>query len=320
VSCMEPQDVIGLVGAGIVGQAWALIFARKGCVVKLFDAFPGQSEKALQTLKSVRIPQMIRHGLITEAQATEVLARIEIQADLETCMTGVCYVQESVPEDVEIKRKALNQILSVIGPSVKAIGSSSSAIPMSEMCLDTRTLVAHPVNPPFSIPLVEVVPSSQTCQDSIDFAISLLRKVGQSPILINKEVPGFVLNRLQYALLAEAFRLVDDGVCSPEDVDLAVSAGLGRRWCFMGPFQTIDMNAPKGVEDYVERYGETILNIVRTQDNSRTWSSDLVSKVSAGARRMNGEIGDLSRKISWRDGRLLDLSLHLQQQQDFDNK
>jgi len=107
----------------------------------------------------------------------------------------------------------------------------------------------HPINPPTTIPLVEIIGAPWTDKDFVDLAIERYRSIGMEPIRLKKEVDGFVVNRLQYAILSAALQLVQDGVAEPEDVDRAVTHGLACRWSFMGPFQTIDLNAPKGIID-----------------------------------------------------------------------
>jgi len=127
--------------------------------------------------------------------------------------------------------------------------------------------------------------------------------------VLKKEVDGFLVNRMQYALLAEAFRLVDDGAASPEDVDVAISQGLGLRWSFMGPFQTIDLNAPGGVNDYFERYGSAISRVIGAMDNTRSWRKETVSKIH---KAMRNEVPTQSRdaRLQWRNQRLLKLAVH----------
>jgi L-gulonate 3-dehydrogenase len=203
------------------------------------------------------------------------------------------------------------------------IASSSSAIAMSKisegMKFKEQCIISHPVNPPFTIPLVEIVPAPWTKPDVTARTRALLQDIGQSPVTLLKECPGFLLNRLQYAILAEAFRIVDDGLCTPEDVDACMANGLARRWVFMGPFQTIDLNAPKGVQDYCDRYGKTILEIVEQQDNSRKWSPELVTKINEAARKMNGSVEEIPKALAWRDDRLAKLQSHLDKQSNLNN-
>jgi len=134
-------------------------------------------------------------------------------------------------------------------------------------------------------------------------------KVGNAPVVLKKEVIGFVQNRLQYALLAEAFRLVEDGVLSPGDVDTAVVHGLAARWSFMGPFQTIDLNAPKGVEDYCQRYLGGIYKVLNEQDNSRQYSAQTVKKIEDHQRSLYTQ-DQIPQVSAWRDRRLMALATH----------
>src|SRR5262249_20259952 len=119
----------------------------------------------------------------------------------------------------------------------------------------SRCLVAHPVNPPHLVPLVELVGAPWTSPKVIAKAKALYQAVGQVAIVVKKEVDGFILNRLQAVLLAEAFRLVEGGYVTPQDLDKTLKDGLGLRWSFMGPFETIELNAPGGIPDYCGRYG-----------------------------------------------------------------
>jgi 3-hydroxyacyl-CoA dehydrogenase len=286
------------------------IFARKSNQVVIYDTNPQQLERALQQIKQVADEIAVR--------------RISASKDLEFALDGANYVQECVFEKVEVKQavfKEIEAVLKKLQGELPILASSSSAIPISEIGKDLEentkrfSLVAHPVNPPYSIPIVELVPSPLTNPEILELTKEILKDVGQVPVVLRKETRGFLLNRLQYALLAEAFRIVDDGLASPEDVDLCLTAGLARRWVFMGPFQTIDMNAPLGVLDYCQRYSNTILDIVKDQDNTRRWSDALIDKVNEGARSMNGPVDEISSALQWRDERLGKLEAFLKQEE-----
>eukprot|EP01094_Clydonella_sp_ATCC50884_P006782 TRINITY_DN15971_c0_g1_i1.p1 TRINITY_DN15971_c0_g1~~TRINITY_DN15971_c0_g1_i1.p1 ORF type:complete len:544 (-),score=155.31 TRINITY_DN15971_c0_g1_i1:82-1593(-) len=185
---------------------------------------------------------------------------------------------------------------------------SSSFTGSLPLCVRSRVLVTHPVNPPMAVPVVELVPSPDTHADVIEATRCALRSVGMSPITLRREVPGFVVNRLQYALLGEAFRLVMDGVASPEDVDTAITDGLGARWAFMGPFQTIDLNAPEGVRDYCDRYATPLLEVMRTQDNTRDWTPEVRAELEAWARQRT-PVERIGAACAWRDERLMRLAV-----------
>jgi len=146
-----------------------------------------------------------------------------------------------------------------------------------------------------------------------------MENVGNKPVVLMKEVPGFAQNRLQYALLAESFRLVEDGVLSPADVDTTVVYGLAMRYSFMGPFQTIDLNAPKGVSDYCNRYLEGIYKILVAQDNTRRFSPETVNKIDEHQRSLYPQ-EKLGETCAWRDKRLMTLTAHYHDMKDVDAK
>jgi 3-hydroxyacyl-CoA dehydrogenase len=192
------------------------------------------------------------------------------------------------------------------------LASSTSGIPASkftkELAGRARCLVAHPVNPPYLVPLVELCPAPWTEPAAVTRTRALMSRAGQAPVTVNKEVTGFALNRLQGALLAEAFRLLADGVISPADLDATVKHGLGLRWSFMGPLETIDLNAPGGLADYCGRYGGLYAELQREM-TPREWNEELVAKLQA-ARRADLPANMLAVRQEWRDRRLMALLAH----------
>jgi L-gulonate 3-dehydrogenase len=192
------------------------------------------------------------------------------------------------------------------------LASSTSGIPASEFTGNLpgrgRCLVAHPVNPPYLVPLVELVGAPWTDPATVARTRALMDRVGQVPVTAHKETRGFVLNRLQAALVAEAFRMVRDGVMSVEDVDRCVRDGLGLRWSFMGPFETIDLNAPGGVADYVERFGP-LLGAITEEQTPYGFDAETVERVAAD-RRAALELGRIEERSAWRDRRLMALAAH----------
>jgi len=270
---------IAVVGAGLVGAGWAIVFARSGCNVRVFDEnvqirnnFLKEIEKRLIELKSF--------NLIESWQET--IGKISVYDDISETVDGVHYVQESVFEDISSKEDIF-KVLDTICKEEVVIGSSSSGIPGSKftenLVYGHRCLVAHPVNPPYLIPLVEIVPTPWTTSLAVDYTWNLMKLVGQEPIRIGKEIEGFILNRLQGALLNEAWALYDEGYASLEDIDKTVSQGLGLRWSFMGPFKTIHLNAPGGVSDYASRLSSLYFSIAKSRTNPKPWNKELVDKV-----------------------------------------
>ena len=200
-------------------------------------------------------------------------------------------------------------------PSDLVIGSSSSGIPASAFThglkISSRVLVVHPVNPPYLVPVVELVPSPDTSRATVEFADALMRGLKRSVVHVRKEVQGFVLNRLQSALLREAWALVEDGVASCEDIDRTMRDGLGWRWSFMGPFETIDLNAQGGVADYANRLGTLCQEIAQSRTHEEPWSPELISKVEAERRSVLSQ-DDLASRRAWRDRRLMQLAAERQ--------
>ena len=163
--------------------------------------------------------------------------------------------------------------------------------------------------PPYLIPVVELCGAPWTDKSIIDQARDILRAVKQKPVIVHKEIEGFVLNRLQGALLREAFRLVQNECISVEDLDITVKDGLGLRWSFMGPFETIDLNAPDGLEDYCNRYGGMYQSISREQTSTQAWDPALVAAIEQQRRSLVPKDELLDRRI-WRDERLMALMRH----------
>eukprot|EP00039_Didymoeca_costata_P020095 m.340044 g.340044 ORF g.340044 m.340044 type:complete len:326 (-) comp19100_c0_seq1:216-1193(-) len=311
-------EKVCIVGSGLIGRCWAMMFARAGYEVNLYDIAQKQIDDALESVKS-QLEGLMASGLLNGQTADEVAARVSGQSDLAAALKGAVHCQECCPESIPMKKKVFAGLDEHADDNI-VLASSSSCIAASEFSGDLKhkaqVIVAHPVNPPHYIPLVEIIPSPDTSPEVVERTSKLMKALGQSPVTLKKEVNGFILNRLQYALLMESWRIVEEGVCSPEDVDTAVKEGLGLRWSFMGPFETIDLNAPGGVSDYCERYGENITAVCAEQDK-------------LGARAMKGapaaqEIHDAMRKTvptdsmdarrKWRDDRLAALYLHKREQ------
>lgn len=298
---------VAVVGAGLVGAGWAIVFARAGLTVRVFDANP-HTAQGVPTFIDAQLVQMHAHGLVDDPQAVQ--ARVSVSPTLAHAVEGAAYVQESVLERVDVKTALMRELDGLVDPAA-VIGSSTSGIGTSRftegMALAPRVLVVHPVNPPHLVPVVELVPSPATAPEAVQFAYALMTAVGQSPVRVNKEVEGFVLNRLQGVLLREAWALVEDGVASCEDIDKTVRDGLGWRWSFMGPFETIDLNAPGGVADYAARLGGLYQSIAASRTHEAPWPEPLVRQVEAERRQFLAQ-DELAQRRDWRDRMLMALA------------
>ena len=300
---------IGIVGAGLVGGGWSIVFARAGEQVRVYDAAPAIRDD-FKTVVGQQLDDLKSYDLV--ADPTAIMARIQVCDNLEDVVKGARFIQESVLEETEVK----TEISNAIGPLLDAgavVGSSTSGIPGSAFTEHAvnreRFLVTHPVNPPYLVPVVEVVPTPWTAQDSVDAALALMTQIGQSPVLVRREVEGFILNRLQGALLREAWDLFEAGYASAEDIDKTVSEGPGLRWSFMGPIETIDLNAPGGVADYAARLGPLYHSIQKSRTDPQMWSDGLIGKVDDERREVLPMDG-LAGRRSWRDRRLMALAAH----------
>lgn len=306
---------MAVVGTGLVGSGWAIVFARGGLSVRLFDAQRGAAASALRTVEE-QLKALHSLGLVEDLEAS--LQRITVAETLTQAVEGAAYVQESVFERTDVKREVMKELDRVCAPET-IVGSSTSGIPASQfaynLTITPRVLIAHPVNPPYLVPVVELVPSPATEPETVEFARELMESLGQSVVHVRKEIEGFVLNRLQGVLLREAWALVEDGVASCEDIDKTVRDGLGWRWSFMGPFETIDLNAPGGIRDYAARLGTLYHSIARSRDQSEPWSPELVNEVE-GQRRSLLPLEKLPERRAWRDRRLMAMAADLGKKQN----
>jgi L-gulonate 3-dehydrogenase len=300
---------VAVIGAGLIGRAWSIVFARGGFDVALWDPFPQQTQAALGFIAD-RLPELKESGLLRDAPHT-VIARIRPMAQLADALRDAEHVQENGPERVDAKQALFAELDRIAAPDT-VLASSTSGIPASAFTEAlpgrSRCLVAHPVNPPYLIPLVEICPAPWTDAATVARTRDLMTRAGQVPATVNKEMDGFALNRLQGALLAEAFRLIADDVISPADLDALVKHGLGLRWSFMGPLETIDLNAPGGLADYCERYGP-LYAALQQQMTPRTWDKALIERLQA-ARRAELPANMQPVRQEWRDRRLMALLAH----------
>lgn len=300
---------VAVIGSGRIGRAWAIVFARAGFDVNLHDADQGMLDGALPAITdSVR--DLAEFGLIDEP-VERIAGRVTPQATLREALADVELVQENIAEVVEAKR-ALFADLDRFAPPDTLLASSTSGIPASMLTERlpgrARCLVAHPVNPPSLVPLVELCGAPWTSPETLSRARALYEDAGQKPVTVEREIAGFLLNRLQGAVLDEAMSLYARGFASAADLDSVMRDGLGLRWSFMGPFETIDLNAPGGLADYCERYGGTYRSIA-AERVPFDWSPEIVAKLDAERR------GGLSRdqieaRSRWRDRRLMALLAH----------
>jgi 3-hydroxyacyl-CoA dehydrogenase len=302
-------QITAIIGAGLIGRSWANVFARAGWQVQLWDPSAAQRQTAHAQIAQ-SLSELETHGLVSNAGAAA--ARVRVVATLEDAVRGAIYVQESGPETLDVKLSTF-AALDAAAPTDCVLASSTSAIVASKfteaLAGRARCIVAHPVNPPHLVPVVELCGAPWTSDATKARAREVMLGVGQVPIAVNREIDGFVLNRLQVALLTEAFRLVQDGVVSPQDLDHTIADGLGLRWAFMGPFETIELNAPGGIADYCERYVPWFRRYMADLPTTSVWDDAAWAKVAA-AWGPTPEAAEVARKSLWRNDRLAALAAH----------
>jgi 3-hydroxyacyl-CoA dehydrogenase len=286
-----------------------MVFARAGHSVTVYDADPAAIPSALKLIEA-GCRELREAGLVSEAPEA-IAKRVTGAATLADAVKHADYVQENTAELVEVKRDVYARMDAAAKPSC-ILASSTSTIQTSRFADGLpgkhRCLVAHPVNPPHVVPVVEISPAPFTAPEVVARTRALQEKVGQVPIIVNREVEGFILNRLQAALLNEAWRLVKEDYVSVEDLDKCIKDGLGLRWSFMGPFETIDLNAPGGVPDYAERYGAKLHGMM-SDVRYEPWEAALIARITAERRNIMPQERHAERE-AWRDRRLMALIAH----------
>lgn len=304
---------IAVIGGGSIGVAFALVFARAGHPVRVFDPAPERREAVAAELNA-KLDSLHRARLLDEPAAA-IAARVGVEASLRASVAGAVLVQECVPEHLGVKRALFTELGEATGPDT-VLASSSSAITASQTAgglpVADRTLVAHPGNPPFLLPVIELVPSPLTRPDAVATAHRIYAGAGMSPVTVAREVEGFVFNRLQGAVLREAYALVRDGVATVEDVDTVMRDGLGRRWSFMGPFETADLNTRGGIASHAEKMGPAYERMGAERGQHDPWTPELVGEVER-QRRAVLPLQQWEDRVAWRDDQLQRLAgLHRQ--------
>jgi 3-hydroxyacyl-CoA dehydrogenase len=304
---VDVKERVAIVGSGLIGRSWAIVFAGGGCDVALYDAVAGVAGEA-RALVAEGLAELATHGLV--ADATAAMARVRTAASLADALAGATFVQESTPETLAAKQEIFAALDRLSAPDAILASSTSTIVASSfteQLAGRHRCLVAHPVNPPHLVPLVELVGAPWTAPEVVTKAKAVYQAVGQVPIAVKREIEGFILNRLQAVLLSEAFRLVEQGYVTPQDLDHTLKNGLGLRWSFMGPFETIELNAPGGIPDYCRRYGPSLARLSDAEpDIYRTPNVDLILTQWAAQAGPDA----IAARMRWRDRRLAALRAH----------
>ncbi|MGZ3569709.1 MAG: 3-hydroxyacyl-CoA dehydrogenase NAD-binding domain-containing protein [Thermodesulfobacteriota bacterium] len=298
---------VACVGAGLIGQGWATLFSSAGLEVILQDIAETILEKAVKGVKS-NLRFLEENRLLKGGEADLAMKKIKISTLIGEAVRDADYVQESVPDNYDFKKQVFRE-MDIAAPGHAILASSSSGLLMTEIQKATmkpqRCVLVHPALPVYLLPLVEIVGGEQTVRQTETAAFDFMKSLGKTPVLLKREVPGYIINRLQAALLREAIDLVDKGVASAEDVDKAFCTGIGLRDPIIGPFLRIHL-AGDGVERFIENFSQSYRHRWETME---TWTSippSAVKKIVSGVREMGVvRTKTLDEIKSWRDEMLV---------------
>lgn len=302
---------IACIGSGTIGRSWALIFATRGNNVNLYDV---SNDILIDAKEFIRtwLKILTKKGAMEEKQLKQIMGKIKLTLSLRDAVRDIDYVQESVPENLELKKQVFSEISSMVKSSA-ILASSTSGLLMTEIqkaaVKPERCITAHPINPPHLIPLVEIVPGKETSEDVIKTVYDFMLRLQKIPIIIKKEVPGFVFNRLAAALWREALDLLDKGVATVEDIDKAVYAGMGLRWAVMGPFLTYHLGGgEKGLEYFIDHLGPAFSAWWKSMATWTSISHSAAKKAVDGVGQMELVKAKAYKElIRWRDEKLMKL-------------
>jgi 3-hydroxybutyryl-CoA dehydrogenase len=310
---MQLADItqVGVVGAGTMGAGIAEVFAEAGYAVIWYNRSTAGLQRGLARIRANQAT-LIRYGGLTPAAAEAALSRLHPTTDL-TALAAVAVISESLPEQLAVKQE-LFQAVERICPPQAVMTTNTSGLPVSQLAsvlaYPARFAGMHFANPPHIIPMVEIVRGKATAEATCEALRLLLHRLGKHPVLVKHDVPGFIANRLQFAVLREALHLVETGVASPADIDAAMQHGIGLRWAFLGPFEIADVG---GVDVFHAIAGYLLQTLSNTTEVSPVLQ-DLVASGRLGAKSGAGfydyASGTVQQLIANRDARLLQL-LHL---------
>lgn len=298
---------IAIVGAGTIGRGWAVAFAAAGWEVQVHDVTPSQARAALPIVRDV-LRDLVDTGLLG-SEAIAGMKPVVACDTLEDAVRGAGWVQESVAEDVTIKTEVFAQIEKHASADA-ILASSSSAIVASKFAASlvsrSRVLVAHPGNPAHVIPIVELVPAPFTDPEVMQRAAALLRGIGKKPVMLSREVEGFLFNRLQGAVLREAYWLFEQGLASVADIDEVMRNGLAPRWSLVGPFETSDLNYKGGLKEHGRRMASAYARMGQESASFGQWPQELIDRAHDARRNLLAE-KDWAARAGWRDRLLMKL-------------
>ena len=296
---------VAVVGAGSIGAAFAVLFGSSGMTVRVWDVdetvFPRCGADV-----DLRLSMLAEHDLLNEP-IRDIRARISFHSSLTNAVRGANLVQECAPESLQLKKELFAELVTVTEEHTVLASSSSAIVPSAYSAglkAGHRILGAHPGNPPHLLRVIELVPSPATSTDTLARAETLYRAAGLKPVVVRREIEGFLFNRLQGALLREAYCLLRDGIASVEDIDEVVRSGLGKRWSVVGPFETVDLNTRGGIAAHAERMGPAYERMGAERGQRDPWTRELIAQAT-DQRRALLPLEQWAERVAWRDEQLM---------------
>lgn len=303
---------VAVIGTGVIGAAWVSLFAQKGYPVTAYSRRSETREKGYRQVCS-NLDFFVEKGILSAPDREQSLKRVTFVSEIGDAVADADFIEECTGETYEIK-KPIFKDMDRHSPPEAIIGSSSSGLIMTEIQREvvykSRCVITHPWNPPHLIPLIEIVPGRDTSEKTIKTSIQFMESLGKIPVLVKKEVPGFIGNRLAVALWREAIDLVENGVATVEDVDKALYAGPGLRWALMGSHLIYHLGGGEdgGVGHFIDGIGNTTFKAI--WEELTTWNyitEPMKEKLIEGIRdEMKGR--SFKDFVKWRDDKLFELT------------
>ena len=289
---------VACIGAGPIGAGWSAYFLANGFDVSTY-IHDVDEERSLRALIDNAWLALEEIGLAEGADR----ARLTVHTDLAEAVANAEFVQESVPEQLELKQSLYAQLGSLV-PEDVVIASSTSGLTMTEIqktcSTPERTIVGHPFNPPYLMPLVEVVGGEKTSADAVAWADAFYKQAGKAPVVLNREIPGFIATRLQEAIWREALHMVASGEATVEQIDTAITNGPGPRWALMGPCMVFHVGGGEGGMAYnLDQFGPA-LKLPWTRLEAPELTQELRDRMVEGCEEMAGgrDFTTLSREMN----------------------
>lgn len=299
---------MAVLGAGIMGHGVAQLFAQAGYNVRIQARRESSLEKAKELItNSLKI--MVEKEMLTQEQMDQTLTKIQYTTDLYEAIENADFILESIPEQLELKLDTYEKIESVVSENT-IIASNTSTFPLKDLTQRAkhpeRFIITHFFNPPQLVPVVEIAKFEKTDENVVQKTYDLMKEIGKTPVVLKKEITGFIVNRVQVAFLRECFNLIEKGICTAEDIDIAVRGSMGFKWAFCGPMESQDLAG-------LQTTAAMVYNIEQDLSNTRElpqFLKDMVENEQLGIRSNKGfyEYDDYGTEaIRKRDDNFLDL-------------